>query len=170
MAWADTVQENIQHRVGLQAAPLPHAETCHKVLASFQPWEQKILLRHFAGGYMSGSEKDSWSREHYAACPLCGQRDTKAHRMSWSRATAFTGAPAMSALAAYDLRFLAGAGRASAIAVAGPASAPPGARRTCRPSPLPLYRWQRYACQNTFGPPRHLGRHPGGSHHVCRHR
>ena len=81
MAWADTVQENIQHRVGLQAAPLPHADTCHKVLASFQPWEQKILLRHFAGGYMSGSEKDSWSREHYAACPLCGQRDTKAHRI-----------------------------------------------------------------------------------------
>ena len=81
LAWADTVQDNIQHRVGLQAAPPPNARVCHKVLQGFRSWEQKILLRHFAGGYLSGAEKHSWSRGDYEACPLCGLRDTKAHRI-----------------------------------------------------------------------------------------
>ncbi|OLQ12224.1 hypothetical protein AK812_SmicGene3898 [Symbiodinium microadriaticum] len=81
LAWADTVQDNIQHRVGLQAAPPPNARVCHKVLQGLRSWEQKILLRHFAGGYLSGAEKHSWSRGDYEACPLCGLRDTKAHRI-----------------------------------------------------------------------------------------
>ncbi|CAE7199195.1 unnamed protein product [Symbiodinium sp. CCMP2592] len=81
LAWADTVQDQVQHRVGLRNAPVPLAAVNHQVLGKFRPWEQKILLRHFAGGYMSGTEKQTWSRTDCASCPLCGQEDTKAHRI-----------------------------------------------------------------------------------------
>ena len=50
-------------------------------LTTFRPWEQKLLLRRFAGGYLSGAEKQTWSRDDHEFCILCGQRDTKAHRI-----------------------------------------------------------------------------------------
>ncbi|CAE7397534.1 unnamed protein product [Symbiodinium sp. CCMP2592] len=80
-AWADEVQNQVLHRAGLQRAPAPDAITTHKALRTFKPWEQRILLRHVAGGFMSGAEKASWSREDHEHCPLCGQQDTKAHRV-----------------------------------------------------------------------------------------
>ena len=80
-AWAETVQDSCQHRNGLRFAPVPCKTLTAKVLAAFRPWEQKLLARHFCGAFMSGAEKNSWSRSDLEACPLCGGTDTKSHKM-----------------------------------------------------------------------------------------
>ena len=43
--------------------------------------EQAILSRHICGAFMSNSEKATWSRVVTEQCTLCGELDTKAHRL-----------------------------------------------------------------------------------------
>ena len=81
LAWADTVQDQLVRRNGLASAPPPHVHLTQQVLAQFKPWENKFLYRHFCGAFMSGAEKQTWSRMDCDACSLCGQLDTKAHRI-----------------------------------------------------------------------------------------
>ncbi|CAE7630128.1 unnamed protein product [Symbiodinium sp. CCMP2592] len=80
-AWADNMQDQILHRNGLHQAPAPHVSLTHKVFQKFRSWEQHFLARHFCGAFMSGAEKQTWSRLEVDNCPLCGELDTKAHRL-----------------------------------------------------------------------------------------
>ncbi|CAE7944911.1 unnamed protein product, partial [Symbiodinium sp. KB8] len=81
LAWADNIQDNVLHRNGLAAAPAPHVHLTAQVLRGFKPWEQQYLARHLCGGYMSGAEKQTWSRSDTEYCELCGEVDTKGHRI-----------------------------------------------------------------------------------------
>ena len=80
-AWANTVHDNFLHRNGLLFAPLPSPDLSCRVFSSFRPWEQKVLARHYSGGFMSGAERNTWSREDTEFCPLCNAVDSKAHRL-----------------------------------------------------------------------------------------
>ena len=80
-AWACRVQAECCHRANLQHIELPCKQLTSKVLAHFQPWKQAIIARHMSGAFMSGAEKSTWSRLDCEFCALCGERDTKAHRV-----------------------------------------------------------------------------------------
>ncbi|OLP98064.1 Casein kinase I-like hhp1 [Symbiodinium microadriaticum] len=81
LAWADNIQDQVLHRNGMTAAPVPHVHLTAQVLRGFKPWEQQYVARHFCGGFMSGAEKQTWSRMDTEHCPLCGEVDTKGHRI-----------------------------------------------------------------------------------------
>ena len=81
LAWADNIQDQVIHRNGMAAAPVPHVHLTAQVLRGFKPWEQQYVARHFCGGFMSGAEKQTWSRMDTEYCPLCGDVDTKGHRI-----------------------------------------------------------------------------------------
>ncbi|CAE7493472.1 unnamed protein product [Symbiodinium sp. KB8] len=81
LAWGSHVQDQIQHRNGLSAAPVPHAHLSASVLGGFRPWEQKFLSRSMCGGFMSGAERNTWSRDSTDLCPLCRELDTRSHRI-----------------------------------------------------------------------------------------
>ncbi|CAE7873813.1 unnamed protein product, partial [Symbiodinium necroappetens] len=80
-AWADVVHDNFCHRNGLMFAPVPCPELSQKVFTKFQPWELKFLAQHYSGGFMSGAERNTWSRDDTEFCPLCSAVDSKAHRL-----------------------------------------------------------------------------------------
>ena len=61
--------------------PLPARHLTCSVFSSFKPWEQQILSRHVTGAFMCGQQKATWSRVEDGLCPLCGQEDTKEHRL-----------------------------------------------------------------------------------------
>ncbi|CAE7812076.1 unnamed protein product, partial [Symbiodinium sp. CCMP2456] len=100
LAWGSQVQDQIQHRNGLSTAPTPHAQLSAASLASFRPWEQKFLARSMCGGFMSGAERNTWSRDSTDLCPLCHELDTRAHRIFCCPALQDKRAPHMSVLAA----------------------------------------------------------------------
>ncbi|OLQ11845.1 hypothetical protein AK812_SmicGene4284 [Symbiodinium microadriaticum] len=81
LAWGSRVQDEIQHRNGLCNAPTPHTELSAATLHCFQPWEQKFLARSMCGGFMSGAERNTWSRDSTDLCPLCQELDTRSHRI-----------------------------------------------------------------------------------------
>ena len=81
LAWGCHVQDQIQHRNGLSEAPVPHAHLSASVLGGFRPWEQKFLSRSMCGGFMSGAERNTWSRDSTDLCPLCQELDTRSHRI-----------------------------------------------------------------------------------------
>ena len=80
-AWASMVQDNLLHRNGMASAPTPHVAMTQAALARFRPWEQRFLARNMCGGFFSGAEKNTWSRESTGECPLCSALDTRAHRI-----------------------------------------------------------------------------------------
>ena len=80
-AWGSHVQDQIQHRNGLSDAPVPHTSLSASVLGGFCPWEQKFLARSMCGGFMSGAERNTWSRDSTDLCPLCQELDTRSHRI-----------------------------------------------------------------------------------------
>ena len=80
-AWAVEVQKSVQDRSGLDRFPLPSRSITQQLFQQFQPWEQVILSRHVTGAFLSNAEKSTWSRVVGEACDLCGQCDTKHHRL-----------------------------------------------------------------------------------------
>ena len=80
-AWAVTVQEACSHRVGLSHMRPPCKDLTTAVLSRFAPWQQLILARHMSGAFMSGAEKSTWSSQVSQECQLCGELDTKHHRL-----------------------------------------------------------------------------------------
>ncbi|OLQ14725.1 LINE-1 reverse transcriptase-like [Symbiodinium microadriaticum] len=81
LAWGSQIQDQTQHRNGLSAAPTPHTALSAAILSSFKPWEQKFLARSMCGGFMSGAERNTWSRDSTDLCPLCQELDTRSHRI-----------------------------------------------------------------------------------------
>ena len=80
-AWAERVQSECVHRAGLCSLGLPCKALTSQVLRSFKPWQQAILARHMSGAFMSGAEKSVWSRLDCLHCELCGEVDSKHHRI-----------------------------------------------------------------------------------------
>ena len=80
-SWGEAVQQACNHRTGLHRMPVPQRDSTIRVLRCFKPCEQLMLARHVSGGFMSQAEKHSWNAEVSAECPLCGETDTKYHRL-----------------------------------------------------------------------------------------
>ena len=80
-AWAVEVQTSVLDRNGLDQFPLPSRTITQKLFKQFDTWEQVILSRHVRGAFLSNAEKSTWSRIITAECELCGQMDTKHHRL-----------------------------------------------------------------------------------------
>ena len=86
LSWAVEVQNSVKDRSGLGLVPLPSRVITQKLFQHFQPWEQQILARHVSGAFLSNAEKSTWSRIVGPECPLCGDLDTKHHRLYQCRA------------------------------------------------------------------------------------
>ena len=80
-AWAERVQTECRHRTGLHNLGLPCQLLTSSVLRCFKPWQHTILSRHMCGAFMSGAEKSTWSRLDCQHCELCGELDSKHHRV-----------------------------------------------------------------------------------------
>ena len=87
MAWVHQVAEAVQHRNGLRAKLLPDPLATAKLLKALKPPEMLVLARHVAGGFSSGASKHLWDESVPEQCPLCGQLDTKEHRILQCPAT-----------------------------------------------------------------------------------
>ena len=82
------MQEACSHRVGLSQMRPPCKDLTTAVLSRFAPWQQLILARHMSGAFMSGAEKSTWSSQVSQECQLCGELDTKHHRLYTCQALA----------------------------------------------------------------------------------
>ena len=80
-AWGLQVQEAVRDRAGLRDIGIPTARPLVALLRDLSPWKQQIVMRHSTGAFMSAAEKSTWSRDTSEHCPLCGQLDTKGHRL-----------------------------------------------------------------------------------------
>ena len=80
-AWAISVQAACVHRNGLHDMPVMCREGSVHNLRKFRPWEQVVLSRHMCGAFMSQAERKTWSTDTSEVCCLCGEKDTKAHRL-----------------------------------------------------------------------------------------
>ena len=79
--WGEQVQGMCRDRVGLQGLGVPDRAVTQSVFKGLKAWEQAIAARHVTGAFMSNAEKSTWSRVIEEFCPLCGQTDTKGHRI-----------------------------------------------------------------------------------------
>ena len=79
--WGEQVQGMCRDRVGLQGLGVPDRVVTQSVFKGLKAWEQAIVARHVTGAFMSNAEKSTWSRVVEEFCPLCGQIDTKGHRI-----------------------------------------------------------------------------------------
>ena len=79
--WGGQVQGVCSDRVGLQSIGVPDRGVTQSIFKGLRAWEQAIVARHVTGAFMSNAEKSTWSRVVEEHCPLCGQRDTKGHRI-----------------------------------------------------------------------------------------
>ena len=86
-AWALEVQAALLGRSGLRNLGVPSRKITQSVFSHLETWEQMILARHVTGAYMSKAEKSTWSRDTTEHCDLCGQLDTKWHRLFQCEAT-----------------------------------------------------------------------------------
>eukprot|EP00435_Cladocopium_sp_Y103_P057297 s916_g19.t1 len=60
---------------------VPHHNLTAKVMASFSPPDQSILVRNLVGGFQTAATQKLWDSDTPIACPLCGLDDTRAHRL-----------------------------------------------------------------------------------------
>ncbi|CAE7631403.1 unnamed protein product, partial [Symbiodinium sp. CCMP2456] len=79
-SWSRHVQEQVSHRNGLHNAPEVHTAETGRLLQSFSAKDQMILTRHITGAFSSAASKNQWEPEIPAECPLCGIKQTKAHK------------------------------------------------------------------------------------------
>ena len=87
MAWAHQVVEGSCHRNGLHEGLLPDPAATGKLLKLLTHQESLVIARHIAGGFQSGAAKSIWEPEVSDRCQLCGQLDTKEHRILHCPAT-----------------------------------------------------------------------------------
>ena len=80
-SWAIQTLDHTRHRNGLhQQAPVLSSVTV-ALLANHKPAAQAVLLRHVAGAFSSEAAKALWDPDSEGNCPLCGERQTKAHKV-----------------------------------------------------------------------------------------
>ena len=80
-AWAHCVAEGSSHRNSLHEGLLPNPSLTGKLLQQLSPPEAMVIARHISGGFQSGATKSLWEPQTTDKCQLCGQLDTKEHRI-----------------------------------------------------------------------------------------
>eukprot|EP00435_Cladocopium_sp_Y103_P007332 s293_g2.t1 len=79
MAWPHFLAQNLSRKG--TGDFVPHHTITAKVMASFSPSDQSILVRNLVGGFQTAATQKMWDSDTAIACPLCGADDTRAHRL-----------------------------------------------------------------------------------------
>eukprot|EP00435_Cladocopium_sp_Y103_P073917 s162_g45.t1 len=79
MAWPYFLVQNLSRKG--TGDFVPHYNITSKVMASFSPSDQSILVRNLVGGFQTAATQKMWDSDTAIACPLCGADDTRAHRL-----------------------------------------------------------------------------------------
>eukprot|EP00435_Cladocopium_sp_Y103_P025505 s2767_g6.t1 len=58
-----------------------HPRVTARTLAKFPPRDQGILVRNMIGGFQTGMTQKQWDSDAVEKCPLCGEDDTRPHRL-----------------------------------------------------------------------------------------
>ena len=80
-AWLDQVVSRVAHRNGMSHAGVPAPDVADRVLRQLQPGMQCHVAQTMVGAFMSGAAKAKWDRLQDPTCSLCGQVDSKMHRL-----------------------------------------------------------------------------------------
>eukprot|EP00435_Cladocopium_sp_Y103_P040584 s1003_g11.t1 len=79
MAWPYFLVQNLSRKG--TGDFVPHYNITSKVMASFSPSDQSILVRNLVGGFQTAATQKMWDSDTPIACPLCGADDTREHRL-----------------------------------------------------------------------------------------
>ena len=79
-AWDRNVAVMLNDRKGVPMGPLDPA-LVRKVLPKLTQKDRKCLSMNLTGGFQSACIKHKWNKSHDEACELCGQPDTRPHRI-----------------------------------------------------------------------------------------
>ncbi|CAE7237381.1 unnamed protein product [Symbiodinium sp. CCMP2592] len=80
-SWALHVQGLVSHRNGLSQASPVYSPPVVRLLAKLTGPEQAVIMRHVTGSFSSAAAKRLWADDTDGSCPLCGQRQTKYHKV-----------------------------------------------------------------------------------------
>ena len=80
-SWLDQVPSRVAHRNGMAQAGVPAPDIADKILRRLPPGMQCHVAQTMAGGFMSNAAKAKWDRLQDPRCVLCGQVDSKVHRL-----------------------------------------------------------------------------------------
>eukprot|EP00435_Cladocopium_sp_Y103_P050018 s2317_g15.t1 len=79
MAWPYFLVQNLSRKGTGEF--VPHYNITSKVMSSFSPSDQSILVRNLVGGFQTAATQKMWDSDTPIACPLCGADDTRQHRL-----------------------------------------------------------------------------------------
>ena len=79
--WLDMVPSRVAHRNGMAQAGVPAPDIADKILRRLPPGMQCHVAQTMAGGFMSNAARAKWDRLQDPRCQLCGQVDSKVHRL-----------------------------------------------------------------------------------------
>ena len=79
-AWSLQVQHCVKHRNGLHVAPPPLPHATGQLLSKLAAGEQGVIARHITGAFASAQARAQWDECEDGVCPLCGAKQTKAHK------------------------------------------------------------------------------------------
>ena len=80
-AWSHDLPDRLQHRNGLRWCPVPAPDIMYRVLLRFPEKVRLFLAQAAVGALLSDAAKATWDPLQDPACQLCGQPDTKEHRL-----------------------------------------------------------------------------------------
>ena len=81
VAWRDQLASRVAHRNGMTHAGVPDPGIADRILRRLQPGMQCHVAQTMVGAFMSGAAKAKWDRLQAPTCDLCGQVDSKTHRL-----------------------------------------------------------------------------------------
>ena len=85
--WQSTLLQLHSDRQGWKGLPPISRRDTIQVIAQFQPHQQKQILNEIAGAFQTHCQQSVWNSEVTEECNLCGQIDTRYHRVFTCAAT-----------------------------------------------------------------------------------
>ena len=79
-ALSQHVAKQVSHRNGLSNCPPPYPALTGRLLQRLTGNEQLVIACHVAGAFASQAAIATWADDSDGTCPLCGGKQTKAHK------------------------------------------------------------------------------------------
>ena len=93
VTWAHHALAHVSHRCGLHNCYPSWPSGTGRTLDKLTESERHVLCRHICGGFSTEVAKSRWDPEVDGACPLCGDRDSRTHRLLHCPATEHVRSP-----------------------------------------------------------------------------
>ncbi len=81
LAWTHDLLQMHTDRVALRGLPAICRCSTRQVLGKFSPTEQSLLLKEISGSFQTRCQQASWDSSVDGNCLMCGQPDTREHRI-----------------------------------------------------------------------------------------